>query len=799
MNNFLVHWLFVMLSVALLSACTSGGSLPAEEEADPFFDPLPSGLPVFTEIHEPYLNASADGESLSLFSYKTQETATENAIDTEVFSTSSDIILVLNTEKDNSGSTEFTLIAKNDSVYLINHQSNEIRLLSHFVNKVCELIPTEVVSESEVTTGPGGQKRLLTVLHGELIYVMTAEPSLTGDSCLSDSKKRFYALPLDHQLDPSLEEDGELDSLALVKESRARAKLIFGWDADPDNLLQEIMVYGYLGYAVEEQELSLFDKDMELLWTQDRELQRFDQVTIKPETLSDKYIFHVQALKNQQYLIQLGLDVFVIDAGDDLLSKSVDQTEMVLSDKVMSVEVRTDNESSVYAVPVTTKFDDEDLILIDNSKIYRLAYQRDIPIRVPNIDTEIVPQNMVNFDSQEHLSRSGFSQFDLELCKDDDFDCIAAHDVEAQTWQFLTRCEAEFGCVIATSTEDFCETREENLTTNSSRPICSPSDYNHIEELNQLENDAELLAHMQYVDDYVRHIEFILQKKRLFITAQMNEKDIFLAYDFNQGFSAPKPVREQVFFGERASLTGLDAYFSNDNLFLTALSKGALRSNECYKEGKRVACNLGELLENGGGNSCTGKDLVDELCTDQFNEYESSAIFCSENELLDLSCSDAVLDQIDDLFVESSDEDAKWFPVYDYSTGTKEIYLLTGDHDLALETENIDEGKLYLPTAFTVDQNTGQKVDRLAEIENTVELVVGGVRYKEPTPDEPGVFGRLDFISDEISQEDSQLGLLKSKLSTYLLEQTFENSLPTTTTPDVIEAPQVAERLFDRF
>ena len=123
--------------------------------------------------------------------------------------------------------------------------------------------------------------------------------------------------------------------------------MVFGWVPDPEQdpapgpltPAQEVMIYGYLGYAVEEQELSLFDQNAELSWTQDRELQSFEQADIAPETLSKKSIFYVQALENEQYLVQLGLDVFVVDGGEGLLSKRSDEIDSVLNDKVMSVEL----------------------------------------------------------------------------------------------------------------------------------------------------------------------------------------------------------------------------------------------------------------------------------------------------------------------------------------------------------------------------------------------------------------------------------------------------------------------------
>ena len=185
------------------------------------------------------------------------------------------------------------------------------------------------------------------------------------------------------------------------------------------------------------------------------------------------------------------------------------------------------------------------------------------------------------------------------------------------------------------------------------------------------------------------------------------------------------------------------------------------------------------------------------MCTNQFNEYESKAIFCTANQIADLSCSDAALNQLDSLTIENSDEDAKWLPLYDYVTKAQLIYLLVGDHTLALESGNLDEGKLYAPSLYSVDPSTGQKNTRLASMSGSVEQVVGGWLAKDISLGVAEVFGRINVITEEISQDSVSNSSPQSKLSTYMLEQTFENSI--STEPDVIKVPKVAERLFDRF
>lgn len=810
MNKLLVQLGLLMACVALVTGCTQEGSLPGEEEKDAFFDPLPAGLPVFAEVVEPYLNiSSSDSEALALFSYKPMASETDVAQQTEIFTAESDIVVTLNTQTDDGtqadklGRSEFTLLVKNDSVYVVNHTTNEIRLLSHFINDVCEIIPTERVEDTTVDkvdpiTSVITQERVLTVLHKELVYVLTKEAVEGKDTCSSEGAERFYALPLNHQLDPSLDEDGQLDSLELVKESVARSELIFGWVPDPDNSGQDKMVYAYLGFDGKNQELSLFDETRQVVWTQARTLQTFDVVEIEPNQFTSKYLFYVKALDNQQYIIQLGLDVFVVDSGLELISKAFNETESILTDKVLTISSNSivdDSETLEYALPVVSENDDDDLFFVDGAKIYHHAYQDNVPARNPSQSTTIVPQNALMIDDKHHVLTRKFSQFDLIKCADNDTDCIAAHDVDAQNWQFFTPCESQFGCSMSVTTVDNCETVEENQQTQSDAPICSASDYQHLAELNEDDNDADFQAFMQYRDDFVRYVDFILHNDKLIVTAKMNQKDVFLTYNFNADFNAPKSVREQALFGKRASLTGMVAHIANDNLFLTALQKGALRSNECYKNYQKVTCQLSELVEEGNSNVCTGKDLQLGTCFNTFSEYESKALFCTEAQMDDLSCSDANLTQIDDLAVESSGEDAKWLELVDYANNSITMRLLVGDHTLALDTQNLDEGKLFMPDLYKVDHDTGVKGELIASLEGVVESVVGGWMSKEPEVGESGVYAHIGFISDEVVQNGGASNQTDGRLTTYLLEQTY-GSLPV---PDTKKVSKVAERLFQRF
>src|SRR5690606_5735363 len=160
----------------------------------------------------------------ALFTYQLLENPQDSSQIKEIFASDERLILTLNTvdDPDFKGRSEVTILVRNDSIYAINHLNDQIRLLTHFTNTVCELIPREKVVNSD-SQGAGS----LTVLHDELIYVMTSE-STGFNACEGQGKKRFYALPLDHQLDPTQTEDGKLSTLELVNESLARSRLLFG-------------------------------------------------------------------------------------------------------------------------------------------------------------------------------------------------------------------------------------------------------------------------------------------------------------------------------------------------------------------------------------------------------------------------------------------------------------------------------------------------------------------------------------------------------------------------------------------
>lgn len=797
MKKLLIQLGIVFSCAILFWGCSNEGSAPAQAETDAFFDPLPRGLPVFIEIDEPFVaDSGSDSDQTegngrsAFFSYQRPESATGLGETKEIISADRRLMVSLNTVHDEVGRSEVTLLARNDSVYSINHLTNQIRLLSHFTSTICELIPKEIVDVGEVPVpGQSNNKKVLTVLHDQLIYVMTAEAKGDASSaCIGEGKKRFYALPLDHQLDPAQDEDGELNRLELVNESLARSKLIFGWvaDTDQDDATQQKLTYGFLGYGVEEVSsptlkpaLVYYDNSRQEVWRQDRNIEKVPVIEIVPDVYSQPNLFHVQALENQHYLIQLGLDLFVVDSGAALISKTFDQVANILSDRSLRLAPKLSTEPTPreYAMPVMAYYDDDDLLIEDQGKIFSYAYQAKTPARNPSEsyqDVQIIPQNPTNISSRAFATTRQFSQFDLKACGDD-LNCQIAHDAEALSWQFLTPCTDTLGCSLNNQVGDFCETFEEKLSSQSDEPLCTASDYRHLSELNKPSNDMNFKAYMQY-RDYLRDVRLALENNQLYITAHMNEKDLLLRYNYALDFSAPKSLREQVLFGGSSNLFGLIADFISSNLFMTVLTEGSVRSNECYKDYRRVECDLVEASQAGGLDVCTAFDLKEGACTSRFQEYESRALFCTQAQLIDGSCLDTGLAQIEELSVETAEQDAKWLKLYDYTADAANSYqmrLLVGDHTEALDEAMLDEGRLLNPKVYGFDLSTRSPLGSFGEVQGTVEQAVLGwiVRDAEATAeDDVEVLSHMQLISEDIISDSSPL---QSELVSYLIQQSL--------------------------
>jgi len=770
--------LSVIISVSLLlTACPSNeGAEAVSEPTDFFAEPLPQGLPVFVEINEPYWahdpSDTEDEKSLSLYSIALPENGEAANDPVSILSVSSEQITSLNTvpDENDQARTEISIVVNAGNVYKVDHQkgadnSGSIRLLNHFVNKVCEIIPIDVVQTTSI-----GSDVTHTVLHSDkIIYVVTVEGAVTAKDCADATKvKRFYELPLNFQFNANDDDESKINELKPpVSESLARGKLMFGWvdDEVTTNSEDKRLTYGYLGYSTTEKKLRFYDEDRVENWCQPRALQTFDVVTIAPDEYSPEYLFQLTELERQQYQLQLGLDVFVFDSTTEIFSRPPNTSycevgdvagdrsssdiiiEGILTDRIFKTDITfAGNVGSAKTVKsVVTLSDDDEVVIVDDSSVFRYNYLDSYVAPITSRNFYVEKQSPVSIDKVTYQNSAyPFSQFDLKPCMahTNSSECSVAHDVEANDWQFITGCDADKGCHLEIETSEFCATAEELLSDPNAGSLCSVLDYRHLDELNNPDNDAEFRGFMQYERGFIKSMGYILHDNSLFITARMNEKEILLRYFYNVGVIGAKSDRETVLFGERENHFGFDVYINENNLFATVLWETQTRENECYKDYKRVNCDLGNPLK-GAVDTCTANDLDEGLCFHGFQEYESKALFCSAIELSNGDCNDSTLLSTDNLVVNGADESAKWLRILDLASGDSAknvMYLLTDDNSSVL-----DEGVLTDPLLYEVNNNDGKPStnNMLGQLNGKVEAVGSGWVSNDN-------LARFDVITEEV-------------------------------------------------
>jgi hypothetical protein len=805
MRSVLAQLSVIVSVILLLAACAEEGAKAVSDPEVLLKSPLPQGLPVFLEINEPYWahdpSDTEDEYSLSLYSIDLPENGEAPNDPVVIFSTSSDQVTSLNTvfDENDQARTEISILVSEGNVYRVDHQkgadnSGSIRFLNHFINKVCEIIPVDVVTPEDI----GNDVHQTNVLHSdEIIYVVTVEGAITKADCSDPSKfKRYYELPLNFQFNADDDDESKINVLKPpVSESLARGKLIFGWVDDEFTTLStedQRLTYGYLGYSSTEHKLRFYDETRTEYWCQPRALQTFDVEEIAPGEYSPEYLFELKELEQQQYQLQMGLDVFVFDSTTEIFSKPNNVSycefgnlsgvksasdiaiEDILTDRIFKMDIvlaGTKNTSetvkSVFALS-----DDNEVVIVDDSKIYRYTYYvAPVPPPAPIIGARtfnVIKQAPISIDKMSsQIGAYPFSQFDLQQCADTSnvVECNDAHDLEANNWQFITGCEAGKGCSLSVDTADFCDTAEELVSDPNAGSLCTVLDYRHLEELNDASNDAEFRGFMQYDHDYIRSLGYILHSNSLFITARMNEKEILLRYFYNKDFTEVKVNRETVLFGERKHHFGFDVYINDDNLFATVLWETQKRENECYKNYQQVECDLGNS-EIGTDSKCTKEDLDKGDCFLGFQEYESTTLFCSALEVENGDCNDDAI-MTKDIVVNADDKSAKWLRMLDVSSSASTesiMYLLLDD-----KNTEVDEGVLTSPMLYTAENSDDAPVAGniindtvLGQLNGKVESVRSGWVANNS-------LAQFDVISEEVELLEDVVEVINSVSSVYMV------------------------------
>ncbi|WP_197481519.1 hypothetical protein, partial [Oleiphilus sp. HI0086] len=696
-----------------------------------------------------------------------------------------------------------SILVSTDTVYKVDHETNELKAINHFKNEICEIHPKELVVSSLSDSGTGTVETF-SVRHAESVYVVTAVDEEDGSACENmDASRTYYELPLNYQFDASFTDPSLTDELLIVDEAQAKAKLVFGWIDNPDNAGEYILNYGYLGYSFALRKLEFFDQDRNSVWSQTRELASYPSIDANGFT-SPFYLFDVRTLDNYQYLVQMNQDIFVVDASTEFFAKTQSDVGTILTDRIINIGsyapyIAGGVEPGIYEVEAY--HDDDDLVIIDEGKIFTYPFLQNqfTPDSVSH-DYLVETNDGFIYQEQAHRRKKTFSQFDYQRCDEEDDACNAAHDVTASSWQFITDCDADLGCQLEQDVADLCETQEEHDVSQSGRNICSAEFFEHLGELNNTENDAQFVGYMQYLADSLNKYEVSIFEDSLLLSASMLEKDLIVRYFYKQSLSAPKSVREHVMFGAESDLYALEHFVENNNVYISALIPGAVRSNECYKNYLRVECDLGSQ-EGGGSDRCTGADLAEGTCFSSFTEFESTALFCTPNQVLTRVCADASLDS-GSIRTEASDEDGKWVRMLDLSgdeADRQTVYLLTSSHQEALDEQVLDEGRLLTPTLYEIDDNDGSLGSELGVLNDVVETVIGGVLYQKASGAEPLFEGLLDVLSYDVSvsEEEGASGQeLLSRHSKYAIVNTLSDD---NSAVSVRQTPRLAETVFKRF
>jgi hypothetical protein len=264
----------------------------------------------------------------------------------------------------------------------------------------------------------------------------------------------------------------------------------------------------------------------------------------------------------------------------------------------------------------------------------------------------------------------------------------------------------------------------------------------------------------------------------------MLEKDVIVQYFYKQPLSAPKSLRERVLFGSETDLFGLEHFVENNDLYINALIPSSVRSNECYKGYGRVECDLG-TQEEGAVDKCTAKDLSLGLCYSSFTEFESTAIFCTSDQVNNRTCLEGNIDS-SDLRVENDGENAKWVRFLDLSGQSDDrqaMFVLKSVQPDLPEQQVLEEGVLLNPSLHLVDGGNyvddAENIigDAVGELGDQVETVLGGILFQQADSAEPMLEGFLDVLKNDIDYSSSESGLISHHLK-YALVNTLssENS-----------------------
>ncbi|KZY61924.1 hypothetical protein [Oleiphilus sp. HI0066] len=730
-----LQYICVVAFVFVLSACSEGideildtDILPEEELPDPPVTPTPPAQPdaELEEIKNLFVGAYGcqDNTALSLVNYDSDASLSSSSCDgnvvvegtnpSQLYAMSQGVHAYLDLVADPLKQNEAVVFANAGAVLYIDLDANSAERLTSFSGTVCRVIPS-IRYEAEVDSVTGDET--WNELHDSFVYVEVVDSADSARACQNNQDfRRYFKVALNYDVNAIDEETciGELDGkssaancktrlLPNVSQARALSYPIRAYVDDATNPGSKVQVYGYIGAGLGSgaRELVLWNSAGDQVWTapQDRNLESFSNVLGVEGAYSQ--LFAVEELEDNFYVAQLGRDIFVFE-GSELFELS--DSNDVFKDRSYQLE-----EDSGNVTKMQIAFDNDDFLIFDQGKFFYSDYKASYsaPVLSKNYSYDFLLARSLRNIEDPYM----FSQFDLNDCSynADPVACADANDVGGFAWQVTNDCTLALNCSFPNDLNDYCVTDAERTPTTPQSELCTPSNYEDLNELDEVANDLSFAAFLPYYQDYMRSFEFKMYDDSLLLNLRLTERDALVVYYYKQPLTAPATVRERLLLGRRLVQSISRPVVQDSGIYFSTNVQGATVSNVCYKGLMEVMCNVQEPLE-GAVDECTRFDLDAGTCREGRFLFESRALFCSDTEILSGDCKDSNQINQTTLQIESASQDAKWVPSLsiDATNGVQSTMhvLISDDQPRSTARPNDsyskDEGILGNPQLYSV-------------------------------------------------------------------------------------------------
>jgi len=762
---------YAVVLASTLSACSEGIDELLDTDVLPDVeipDPIPPATPPAEEditletLHEVFVGqyGCQNGFERSLVNFdpdlalEDSECVSQEVVGgsnpSRLFEASDGVYLELDTDVDPLYETEYIAYANEGALFLIDKVNNEARRLTSFSGQICRILPRKTyISEfdqglNQETWREHDDK----VIYAEVVF------DTSGFNACDDASlfRRYFQVSLDYDFyadDAELcaDEEGGKNTdqncktklLPLVSSATGLAHLVRGYvdDTDTSDLNDKKQVYGYLGWTNETPAKLVFsDASGEVLWTQNRKLEKFDSVVGFGGAY--EYGFALEELDDNHYALQLGRDVFLFE-GSELFGLNNNTAETLFSDRAYLIDAQGNTLSRMQVV-----HDDDDFLLFDNAKFFFKDYKS--AYVAPSLSRSYVIQQNVQSIVDTYANDYEFSQFEMFDCSTaaDETACDLANDVSNPV---TAACNDWPSCTLPVDLTDYCVTDAEKTGTTPAEDLCTPSRYQDLNELNTAANDLSIVSFLPYYASYMRGLDFQVYQDQLLMNVRLNEGDTLVLWDYKNPLAVS---REKLLFGRRLVQSLSKPVIQDGGVYVSAAVAGARNAPPnadtqiCYKGFKEVACNLAKEDE-GTNDECTKFDISAGTCRQGRYVFESRALYCSDAQIAtdrgvdpDNACDDS--NQINSLArqIEDADHDAQWLPALtvDSVNGVRKSMRVLMSRDQQSSTANPsasyvrDEGVLGNPALYQVDdpQTLGHSE---GQIQGNVESLPGYLVLRE--------------------------------------------------------------------